>query len=135
MWTTLPLTWTRFTELMSDPKHDAIDFYEENFSLRPLMFFSGGRRTLLKLSQNVIENSENPQSSKDGLGRFINTEISSTSSGNPSHSEMIVAWESSYYTLNRRITQGSVWHVFTILATFILTIEKIYSYYRRTSYL
>ena len=120
---------------MSDPGHDAMDFYEENFSLRPLMSFSGGRRTLLKLSQQVIEDSENAHSSKDGLGRFINTEISSTSSGNPSHSEMIVAWESSYYALNRRITQGSVWHVFTILATFILTVEKIYSCYWKASYL
>ena len=122
-----PIAWDDFVQLATNIE-EAEAFYEKYFALRPQDLVTGGHKVLVTYSEKHFVD-------KNGVmgpsGRFIYSESSSTSGGNPLVTEMIFTYASSKYELISVLTSKSYFRIVKLLATFLLAFERAYSTYKR----
>ena len=103
-------------------------FYNKHFELRPLDVLTAGHKVLIKYSEThfVDENGV-----MGPAGRFIYSDSSSTSAGDPLVTEMIFTYASSKYELVSVLTNKGCFRIVKLFVSFLLASERTFSIYKR----
>ena len=123
-----PLKWTNFLQLFEQLNSSKSEVYHKHLKSEPLRVFSSGEKVLLQLFQGVHEDIN---SAHGFQRRFISTEISSTSSGDKSSSEITVSWGSDLHRFIAKTEVKTPMHIVELIATLILSLERICNLYGR----
>ena len=122
-----PLNFDRGVKLLSDVKSAAL-FFDKYLKTRPQTILSGGQKILFKLHSVFLQEKDGKGSS---LGRYINSHITATSSGDDRFTEVILSWDTPLYILVKRFKLGNYLQVANLFATFFLSVELVYAIYGR----
>ena len=106
----------------------AANYYTQNFGSRYSLPLTGGRKILIQLESQEFQNLEGFVTEHS---RFINSYVSSTDSGDPLYTEIVIAWASPFYKIVRKVKLGNNLHILKLVATFVLSIELLFAMWGR----
>ena len=104
------------------------DPFDAKYHSRPDFLVSGGQHILIKLDSTVFPDTDGNVGTS---GRYINSQMSSTSSGDPLYTRIVVTWNSEVYKSVQKVNLGSYWNIAQVVATFGLSVELLVAMYGR----